>query len=148
MDSVLRPLELTVPQYTCLELLGQRTGLSNADLARGAFVTRQSMKLVLRTFQDRELVTRPEVVDYGRARPAELTPAARRLLRSASLAVRDTEKRMLAPLSAVRCPAGAACSPISPPGGNHAGAQNGGDVDAARRSSLARPGLCCRRRRS
>jgi DNA-binding MarR family transcriptional regulator len=102
MDSVLRPLELTVPQCTCLGLLGQRTGLSNADLTRGAFVTRQSMKLVLRTFQDRELVTRPEVVDYGRARAAELTPAARRLLRSASLAVRDTEKRMLAPLSAAR----------------------------------------------
>ncbi len=43
MDVALRPLQLTVPQYACLELLGQRPGLSNAELARGVFVTRQSM---------------------------------------------------------------------------------------------------------
>jgi len=48
-----------VPQYSCLELLGQRSGLSNAELARGTFVTRQSMNQVLRGLQDRGLVTRP-----------------------------------------------------------------------------------------
>ncbi|MGK8491262.1 hypothetical protein [Nocardia asiatica] len=41
MHAVLRPLELTVSQYACLELLGQYPGISNAELARGAFVTRQ-----------------------------------------------------------------------------------------------------------
>jgi hypothetical protein len=39
---------LTVPQYACLELLDQHSGLSNAELARGAFVTRQSMQRDLR----------------------------------------------------------------------------------------------------
>lgn len=59
MDAALRPQQLTVPQYACMELLGQRPGLSNAELARGAFVSRQSMNLVLRGLQERGLVTRP-----------------------------------------------------------------------------------------
>jgi len=99
MDDVLRPLELTVPQYACLELLGQKPGLSNADLARGVFVTRQSMNLVLRGLQDRGLVTRPDVADHGRARPTDLTKAGRGLLQAASIAVRDIERQMLAPLT-------------------------------------------------
>lgn len=100
MDAALRPLDLTVPQYACLEQLGQRPGQSNADLARAVFVTRQSMNLVLRGLQDRGLLTRPEVADLGRARPTELTEAGRGLLRTASVAVRDIERRMLTPLSA------------------------------------------------
>ena len=41
-------MELTVPQYASLELLGRSPGQSSAELARGAFVTRQSMNLALR----------------------------------------------------------------------------------------------------
>ncbi len=41
MESVLRPLGMTVTHYACLELLAQPPGLANSDLARGAFVTRQ-----------------------------------------------------------------------------------------------------------
>lgn len=99
MDAALRPLDLTVPQYACLEQLGQKPGQSNADLARAVFVTRQSMNLVLRGLQDRGLLTRPDVADLGRARPTELTDEGRRLLGSASVAVRDVERRMLTPLS-------------------------------------------------
>jgi hypothetical protein len=44
MDAALRPLDLTVPQYACLEQLGQRPGQSNAELARAVFVTRQSIE--------------------------------------------------------------------------------------------------------
>lgn len=98
MDAALRPLQLTVPQYACLELLGQRPGLSNADLARGAFVTRQAMNGVLRGLQDRGLVTRPATAPHGRARPTELTPIGREHLHAASRAVRAVEQRMLSPL--------------------------------------------------
>ncbi len=99
MDEALRPLRLTTPQYSCLELLGQRPGLSNAALARGAFVTRQSMNVVLRGLEDRGLVTRPASPERGRELPTELTPAGRRCLESASTAVRRVEKRMSADLS-------------------------------------------------
>ena len=98
MDNALRPLGLTVPQYACLELLGQRPGLSNAELARGAFVTRQSMNGVLRGLQDRGLVTRPATAAHGRALPTQLSPAGREKLHAASVAVRAVERQMLASL--------------------------------------------------
>ena len=99
MDAVLRPLELTVPQYACLELLGQRPGLSGAELARGAFVTRQSMHGVLRGLHDRGLLTRPSTAAHGRALPTALTPAGRERLHAASAAVRSVERRMLDDMS-------------------------------------------------
>jgi len=100
MDAVLRPLALTVPQYACLELLGRRPGLSNAELARGAFVTRQSMNQVLRGLQERGLVTRPAIAAHGRALPTQLTPDGRQVLRTASTAVARVEVQMLAKLTA------------------------------------------------
>jgi DNA-binding MarR family transcriptional regulator len=98
MDTALRPLELTVPQYACLELLGHRPGLSAAELARSAFVTRQSMHAVLLGLEDRGLLTR--AAPQGRALPTELTPAGRSLLASARTAVADVEARMARSLSA------------------------------------------------
>jgi DNA-binding MarR family transcriptional regulator len=95
MDVALRPLGLTVPQYACLEVLGQRPGLSNADLARSVFVTRQSMAGVLRGLQNRDLVTRATTAPHGRALPTQLTADGRERLRAASTAVRVVEKRML-----------------------------------------------------
>ena len=99
MDAALRPLRLTVPQYVCLEVLDQKPGLSNAELARAAFVTRQSMNLVLRGLQDRGRHAPADVADHGRARPTDLTPGGRHLLRSASVAVRAIERRMFSPLT-------------------------------------------------
>lgn len=98
MDAVLRPLELTVPQYVCLELLGQDPDLSNAELARRVFVTRQSMNGVLRGLQDRGLVARPQRAPQGRSLPTRLTAHGAQRLRVASVAVREVELRMLAPL--------------------------------------------------
>jgi DNA-binding MarR family transcriptional regulator len=94
LDVALRPLHLTVPQYSCLELLGQRPGLSNAELARGTFVTRQSMNVVLHALVDRGLVTRPEAAPRGRELPATLTAEGRAMLVEASTTVRAVEKKM------------------------------------------------------
>ena len=99
MDTVLRPLDLTVPQYSCLEVLDQRPGLSSSNLARATFVTRQSMNLVIQGLQQRGLLTRAAVAARGKALPTELTGAGRERLRAASAAVRTIEKQMLAPLT-------------------------------------------------
>ena len=99
MDSVLRPLQLTVPQYSCLEVLDQRSGLSGAELARATFVTRQSMNVLLHGLSRRGLITRAAIADSGKALPAELTDAGRKQLRAASTAVRAVEEQMLAPLA-------------------------------------------------
>ena len=102
MDLALRPLHLTVPQYACLELLGQRPGLSNAELARGAFVTRQSMNVVLRGLEERGLVTRPAAAPHGRELPTALTQAGRDHLNAASAAVHGVERKMCAELTPAR----------------------------------------------
>jgi DNA-binding MarR family transcriptional regulator len=98
MDAALREHALTVPQYACLELLDQHPGLSNAELARGAFVTRQSMNIVLRGVQDAGLVDRPPEAQYGRALPARLTPAGQQRLAAARSAVLAIERRMTSAL--------------------------------------------------
>jgi DNA-binding MarR family transcriptional regulator len=96
MEGVLRPLGMSVTHYACLELLAQRPGLSNSDLARGAFVTRQSMNVLLQTLEREGYVTRPEKAPVGKALPTRLTPRGRRSLAKASVAVRSIEIRMLA----------------------------------------------------
>jgi DNA-binding MarR family transcriptional regulator len=85
-------------QYACLELLAQRPGLSNSELARGAFVTRQSMNVLLQALERQGLVVRPAQAPVGRALPTELTARGRRQLKVASAAVRRVEQDMLANL--------------------------------------------------
>lgn len=99
MDETLRPLDLTVPQYACLELLGQDPGVTSSELARRAFVTRQSMNLVLRRLQERGLLTRPDEAPHGRALPSKLTDDGQAILRRASTAVRTVERQLFAPLT-------------------------------------------------
>jgi DNA-binding MarR family transcriptional regulator len=96
MEEVLRPLGMSVTHYSCLELLAQRPGLSNSELARGAFVTRQSMNVLLQNLEREGHVTRPAEAPVGKVLPARLTPRGRRSLEKASAAVRSVEVRMLA----------------------------------------------------
>ncbi|GAA1871651.1 MarR family transcriptional regulator [Pseudonocardia ailaonensis] len=99
MEEVLRPLGMTVTRYSCLELLAQRPGLSNSELARGAFVTRQSMNVLLQALEREGLVIRPAEAPVGKVLPTRLTPRGRRSLEQASAAVRSVEVRMLSGLT-------------------------------------------------
>lgn len=99
MEAVLRPLGMSVTHYSCLELLAQRPGLSNSELARGAFVTRQSMNVLLQALERDGYVTRPADARVGKVLPARLTPRGRRSLGKATVAVRSVEVRMLAGLT-------------------------------------------------
>jgi len=99
MEAALRPLGMTVTHYSCLELLAQRPGLSNSDLARGAFVTRQSMNVLLQALERDGYVTRPAEAAVGKVLPTRLTPLGRRHLAKATVAVRSIELRMLSGLT-------------------------------------------------
>ena len=99
MEEVLRPLGMTVTHYSCLELLSQRPGLSNSELARGTFVTRQSMNVLLQALERDGFVTRPAQAPVGKVLPAQLTDAGRQSLARATVAVRSVEDRMLAGLT-------------------------------------------------
>ena len=99
MEAVLRPLGMTVTHYSCLELLAQRPGLSNSELARGTFVTRQSMNVLLQSLERGGYVTRATQASVGKALPTRLTPRGRRSLATATAAVRSVEVRMLSDLT-------------------------------------------------
>lgn len=94
MDAELRGHGLTVPQYACLELLAECPGRSNAELARGAFVTRQSMNVVLRGLQDSGLIERADTAEHGRARPARLSAEGYRRLQGARAGILAVEQRL------------------------------------------------------
>jgi len=98
MDDVLRPLGMTITHYSCLELLAQRPGMSNSELARGAFVSRQSMNVLLQGLERDGLVSRPEQAPTGRVLPTTLTDRGRQRLTVASAAVKEVENRMKADL--------------------------------------------------
>ncbi|MFF0739259.1 MarR family winged helix-turn-helix transcriptional regulator [Streptomyces sp. NPDC004111] len=102
MDKVLREHGLTVPQYSTLELLALHPGMSNADLARATFVTRQSGNVVLRGLQDAGLISRPATAEHGRARPARLTEEGRARLAAVQAAVYAVEQRMVDAVPAQR----------------------------------------------
>lgn len=94
MESVLRPLGMSITHYACLELLAQRPGLSNSELARGAFVSRQSMNVLLQALEREGLVSRPTEASVGRILPTELTGHGRQQLEAASAAVKAVEDTM------------------------------------------------------
>jgi DNA-binding MarR family transcriptional regulator len=95
MEEALRPLGMTVTQYSCLELLAQRPGLTGSELARGVFVTRQSMNVLLQALERDGYVTRPVEPPVGRSLPARLTPHGESALAQATQAVRSVEVRMV-----------------------------------------------------
>ena len=50
LDAVLHEQGLTTPQYAALSILGRSPGLSSAQLARRAFVSAQSMHVMVAAF--------------------------------------------------------------------------------------------------
>lgn len=100
MEAVLRPFGITITHYACLEILAQRPGLSNAELARSTFVTRQSMNTLLQTMEQDGLVTRHDRPPVGRVLPTELTALGHQQLKSASAAVKTVEMQMRGDLNA------------------------------------------------
>ncbi len=98
--TVLAPLNVAFPQYICLRILSKYAGRSNAELARDMDVSPQAMNMVLRSLEDRGLVTRPASVASGRSLPATLTRAGEELLRSTDSGVRAAERKLMAHLTA------------------------------------------------
>src|SRR5690349_3088702 len=58
LDDALRPLGLSLPQVAIMAALKQSPGLSNAELARTAFVTPQTMVQLLTSIEVAGLVVR------------------------------------------------------------------------------------------
>ena len=99
MDAALRTLGITAPQYAVLSAIEQQPGLSNAALARAAFVTAQSMQGIVANLERGGLLARSQDPSHGRVLNTVLTAAGRRILARAHAAVGGVEAAMLQGLS-------------------------------------------------
>jgi DNA-binding MarR family transcriptional regulator len=99
LAAALREHGATVAHYAVLTALDEEPGLSNAELARRAFVTPQTMNQVLRELEQRHWVIRHPHPRHGRILQADLTSDGRSTLRACHRAAGAVEERMLAGLS-------------------------------------------------
>jgi DNA-binding MarR family transcriptional regulator len=101
IGEAVRPHGLTTPQYTTLSVLRVRGGLSNAQLARRAFMTPQSMSELIVALERGGLIERESDPAHGRILRAELTRKGKEVLARCDRAVDAIEAEMLRELAAV-----------------------------------------------
>jgi DNA-binding MarR family transcriptional regulator len=95
------PYGLTTLQYTTLSVLHRHGApLSNAQLARRAYMTPQSMSEVIDALEGKRLIRRNPQPNHGRNLPAALTAKGRRVLAACDVSVDEMEDTMLAALGA------------------------------------------------
>jgi DNA-binding MarR family transcriptional regulator len=99
INDAVKARGLSVNQYTTLSVLDRRSGLSNAQLARRALVSPQSMNEVLLTLERRGLVRRRAHPEHGRILQTRLTAKGRRVLAACDDEVRQVEARMVGDLT-------------------------------------------------
>lgn len=100
VNERVRPHGLTTLQYTTLSVLGARgQPLSNAQLARRAYMTPQSMIEVIDALERKGLIRRDPHPSHRRVFPATMTAKGRRVLAACDAAVEEMEEEMLAGLS-------------------------------------------------
>src|SRR5690242_6532068 len=95
-----RPYDLTTLQYTTLSVLHRHGApLSNAQLARLAYMTPQAMSEVIDALETKGLIRRNPDRHHRRLLPATLTAKGRRVLADCERSVDAMEDVMLAGLS-------------------------------------------------
>ena len=97
--AVLRPMGLTVPQYSALLVIAETPGISGAELARQCLVTPQTMTTVLGNLTVKGLIERRTVPGQGRAMETTLTRSGKTLLARADKNVEKVEGLLAGQLS-------------------------------------------------
>src|SRR5256714_4572065 len=98
IEGILAPVGLTVPQFTALSVLARRAGLSNAQLARRAYITPQSMHEVVLQLERRGLLERRPDPAHRRILRATVTARGHEVLARCEALVAEMEETMLAGL--------------------------------------------------
>jgi len=94
MDDHLRESGVTTPQFNVLSAVHLQPGISNAALARGAFVTAQSMLGIVANLEKMGLLRRRPHQIHGRVMQSELTPKGVKALTRARKAIKGVESSM------------------------------------------------------
>src|SRR4051812_9914083 len=93
LDEALEPCGVSTPEYTALSVLGQRDGLSSAQLARRVAVTPQAMNQIVIGLERRGLIRR-ENEAHGRMMGTSLTAKGAELLAVCDRATLPVEERL------------------------------------------------------
>lgn len=80
LGRALADLDVTPPQFSALLMIGAYQPLSGADLARLAFLTPQTVNMIVRNLEARGAITRTPHEVHGRVLNMELTDGGRLLL--------------------------------------------------------------------
>ena len=94
MDELLEPIGITVPQYNVLSAVQLQPGISNAALARGAFVTAQSMQGIVANLERIGLLRRKPHPTHGRIQQTQLTEKGEAALVKAHKLLMGVEEAM------------------------------------------------------
>jgi DNA-binding MarR family transcriptional regulator len=99
IEEILRPLGVTLHQYTALSILERREGLSSAQLARRHFVTPQAMHQLVASMERAGLIRRRPDEANRRILRSWLTEHGAEVLRDCHDEVDRLEARMLSALT-------------------------------------------------
>lgn len=99
LDAELAKVGITAAQNAVLLAVGGNRHISNADLARQAFVTAQTMQAILVNLERAGLIARKPHPQHGRVIMTELTRAGEKAMADGAEAADVVERQMLSALS-------------------------------------------------
>lgn len=99
LDAELAKIGTTAPQNAVLLAIAGNPRMSNAELARAAFVTPQTMQAILVNLERAGLITRRPHPEHGRIIMTELTEAGHTAVAAGAKAADAVERQMLSGLS-------------------------------------------------
>ena len=99
LDVELARLGITAPQNAVLLAVAGNPRISNAELARAAFVTPQTMQGILVNLERAGLISRSPHPEHGRVIMTELTKAGQKAVAEGAKAADAVERQMLSMLS-------------------------------------------------
>jgi len=100
LDAELARLGITASQNAVLLAVAGNPRISNAELARAAFVTPQTMQAILVNLERGGLIARRPHPEHGRVIMTELTKAGQKAVAEGAKAADVVERQMLSTLSA------------------------------------------------
>ena len=99
LDAELSAIGITAPQNAALLAIADNPRISNASLARAAFVTPQTMQAILVNLERAGLIVRTPHLVHGRIIMTELTEAGRKAVDAGTIAADAVERQMLSGVS-------------------------------------------------
>lgn len=99
LDAELGQVGITAPQNAVLLAIAGNPRISNAELARAAFVTPQTMQAILVNLERAGLIARSPHPEHGRVIMTELTAAGQQAVADGAKAADAVERQMLSRLS-------------------------------------------------